>query len=308
VSAAAAISPARRARHRVRTLVFERPGVYLPFARRKYPGPSPAVIGPETDLVIDGYFRSANTFAVYAFQLSQDRPVRLAHHLHAPAQLIMAARTGIPALLLLREPQGAILSELLYDDVALPDALVAYARFYSCLLPYLDSFVVGEFAQVTSDFGAVIRRLNARFSTSFGEFRHDEENARECLALMRLRARSEVLHGFESGVVTRDELRRELPALERKPRPPELRDAWVPSQQRSRAKAALAEQWLSPRLVRLRDRAQLVYEQVRKASMPPPPILSDSKGQQIGLLTTRNPKSHAGRVRWQIMRSYIRRQ
>lgn len=248
-------------------MVFERPGVYLPFARWKYPGPSPAVIGPETDLVIDGYFRSANTFAVYAFQLSQHKPVRLAHHLHAPAQLIMAARNGIPALLLLREPRGAILSELLYDDVALPDALVAYARFYTSLFPYLDSFVVGEFAQVTSDFGAVIHRLNARFGTSFGEFRHNEAAARECLTLVRQRGTSsEVLLGFESGVVTRDEMRRELPLLERKPTPPELREAWVPSQQRSRAKAALLEQWLSPSLTRLRNRAESVYEQVRSVS------------------------------------------
>lgn len=268
---AAAISPARRVRHRVRTLVFEHPAVYLPFARRKYRGPSPAVIGPETDLVIDGYFRSANTFAVYAFQLSQDRPVRLAHHLHAPAQLVMAARKGIPALLLLREPQGAILSELLYDNVALPDALVAYARFYTCLLPYLDSFVVGEFTQVTSDFGAVIRRVNAHFGTNFGEFRHDEQSANECLALMRQRGTSsKVILGFESGVITREEMRRELPALEREPKPPELREAWVPSQQRSSAKTALTEQWLSPGLTRLRDRAQFVYERVRSAAVPPP--------------------------------------
>lgn len=265
------ISVKRRIRHRARTRVFEYPAVYLPFARRKYPGPSPAVIGPETDLVIDGYFRSANTFSVYAFQLSQDRPVRLAHHLHAPAQLIMAARSGVPALLLLREPRDAILSELIYDDVALPDALVAYARFYTCLLPYLDSFVVGEFTQVTSDFGAVIRRLNVLSGTSFGEFRHDEESVRECLALIRHRGTSsEVLLGFESGVIAREEMRREIPVLERTPKPPELREAWVPSQERSRAKAALMEQWLSPRLARLRDRAQGVYEQIRPASVPAP--------------------------------------
>lgn len=274
MNTATAISPGRRMRHRARTMVFEYPAIYLPFARRKYPGPSPAVIGPETNLVIDGYFRSANTFAVYAFQLSQERPVRLAHHLHAPAQLIMAARSGIPALLLLRQPRDAILSELLYDDVALPDALVAYSRFYTSLVRYLDSFVIGEFTQVTGDFGAVIRRLNDRFGTSFGEFRHCEATARECLALVRQRgSMSDVLFGFESGVITREHLRRELPALERKPKPPELREAWVPSEERSRAKAALLEQWLSPGLASLRDRAQFVYEQVRSASVSPPEVI-----------------------------------
>jgi hypothetical protein len=270
MSTATAISPARRMRHRARTMVFEYPAVYLPFARRKYRGPSPAVIGPETELVIDGYFRSANTFAVYAFQLSQDRLVRLAHHLHAPAQLIKAARSGIPALLLVRQPRDAILSELIYDDVALPDAMVAYSRYYSSLLPYLDSLVVGEFTQVTSDFGAVIRRLNARFGTSFVEFRHSEASTRECLALVRQRGSSDVLLSFETGVITREELSRELSALERKTKPPELREAWVPSQERTRAKAALLEQWLNPGLARLRDRTQFVYEQVRSAAVPTP--------------------------------------
>src|SRR6266702_5655357 len=104
---------ARRARHRVRARVCEYPGLYLPFARHKYPGPSPEVISSVTEFVIDGYTRSASTFAVYALQLSQDKPVRLAHHLHAPAQLIRAARRGVPALVLIRESQGAILSKLI---------------------------------------------------------------------------------------------------------------------------------------------------------------------------------------------------
>jgi hypothetical protein len=118
-------------------------------------------------------------------------------------------------------------------------------------------------------FGAVIRRLNARFGTSFGEFRHSEASTRECLALVRQRGTlSDVLLGFESGVITREELSRELPALERTSKPPELREAWVPSQERSRAKTALLEQWLSPGLARLRDRTQFVYERVRSAAVP----------------------------------------
>jgi hypothetical protein len=146
----------RRARHRLRTRVSELPGLYLPFARHKYPGPSPEVISSATEFVIDGYTRSASTFAVYALQLAQPTPVRLAHHLHAPAQLVEAARAGVPALAVIREPQGAILSQLIREpDVALRDALVAYARFYERLLPYRDRFVVADFEEVTKDFGAV---------------------------------------------------------------------------------------------------------------------------------------------------------
>jgi len=259
--AASSVPLIRRARHRLRTHVCEHPAIYLPFARRKYPGPSPQVISSRTQLLIDGYTRSATTFAVYALQLSQDTPVRVAHHLHAPAQFIEAARRGIPALLLIREPQGAILSQLIREPgVTGHDALVAYSRFHTCLLPYRDTFVVGEFEEVTHDFGRVVRRLNLRFGTSFIEFANTEANRRLCLEFIELRGTlSSTLLGFESGEVTRDELRRQLPAVARGARQLERRDAWIPSEDRERAKAALREQWLKPSLAKLRDRAQLVY-------------------------------------------------
>ena len=55
---------------------------------------------------------------------------------------------------LIREPQGAVLSQLIQEpDVALQDALFAYARFYERLMPYRPSFGIGEFRQVTGAFG-----------------------------------------------------------------------------------------------------------------------------------------------------------
>jgi len=239
----------------------------MPFARWKYRGHSPEVLSSETELVIDGYFRSANTFSVHAFQLSQEKPVRLAHHLHAPAQLKVAARRGVPVLLLLRKPEGAILSELLYDNVALPDALDAYTRFYTSLLPYLDSFVIGEFEQVTNDFGSVIRQLNARFGTSFTEFKHTDETARECFDLMNYRGTlSEIVYGFESGVISAEELRRQLPELARQPQEERFRQAWIPSEDRARLKPALREQYLDPSRAEGRARAESVYRQVLAAA------------------------------------------
>jgi hypothetical protein len=266
-SVAPTISPLRRVRHRARTQVFEYPAIYLPFARRKYRGHSPEVINADTELVIDGYFRSANTFSVHAFQLSQEKPVRLAHHLHAPAQLITAARRGIPALLLLRNPDGAIISELLYDNVALPDALDAYTRFYTCLLPYLESFVVGEFEQVTHDYGTVIRRINARFGTNFTEFNHTDDAVRECFELMNYRGTmSETVFAFESGIISPGELRRQLPDLALLPQLPQLRQAWIPSGDRARSSPALHERLLDPGMARRRARAQAVYRQVLTAA------------------------------------------
>lgn len=248
----------------LRTRVCEHPAIYLPLARRKYPGPSPQVIGPQTQLVIDGYTRSATTFAVYAFQLAQPERVRIAHHLHAPAQLIQAARRGIPALVVIREPEGAILSQLVQEPhVALRDALGAYARFYSCLLPYRRHLVAGEFTQVTKDFASVIPRLNERFGTSFADFVPTEAAIQECFELIRERPGlleladdSRIQLEFESGLVTLDELRSER---RRRAQPLPTRDNWIPSAQREARKAALREQWLHPTLAPLRERAQRIY-------------------------------------------------
>lgn len=254
------VSPVRRARHVLRTRVSEHPRLYLPFARYKYPGPSPEVISRDTELVIDGYTRSATTFAVYALQLSQPRPVRLAHHLHAPAQLIEAALTAVPALVLIREPEGAILSQLIREPhVALADALVSYARFYARVLPYRRQFVVADFAEVTRDFGAVVRRLNTRYGTSFAEFQPTEANVREVFELIKQRpALSKTQLGFESGVVTLAELRSWQKAAGQQILH-DAPEAWMPSAERDREKEALREQWLRPDLATARERAEAIY-------------------------------------------------
>jgi hypothetical protein len=258
----------RRVRHRLRTRFSEYPTLYLPFARHKYPGPSPEVISSATELVIDGYTRCASTFAVYALQLAQPVPIRLAHHLHAPAQLAAAARAGVPALAVIREPRGAVLSQLVREpDVALRDALIAYARFYERLLRYRDRLVTADFEDVTKDFGAVTRRVNDKFGTAFAEFEPTEQNTSRCFELIKLRGTlSPVLLGFESGTVTAEDLLPEVAALSRRPaqapqRPGTGAEAWVPSQDRDRSKAALREQWDQPALALLRQRAEWAYNE-----------------------------------------------
>jgi hypothetical protein len=261
----------RRARHQLRTRFTEYPSLYLPFARYKYPGPSPEVISSATELVIDGYTRCASTFAVYALQLAQPVPVRLAHHLHAPAQLVAAARAGVPALAVIREPRGALLSQLIREpDVALRDALIAYTRFYQRLLPYRDRLVVADFEEVTKDFGAVTRRVNDRFGTTFGEFEPSKQNTQRCFELIKLRGTlSPVLLGFESGTVTPEDLLPEVAALTRQRQAQAagaglVAETWVPSAERERSKAALREQWAQPALSLLRDRALWAYDEFRR--------------------------------------------
>jgi hypothetical protein len=102
-----------------------------------------------------------------------------------------------------------------------------------------------------------------RFGTDFAEFVPTEPNVQRCFELISYRdSLSATLLGFESGLVTWEELRRELPVLERR-RASAGPAAWIPSQERERAKAALREQWLRADLKRLRQLAERAYRTFR---------------------------------------------
>jgi len=75
----------------------------FPWAAERFVLPAGSRITGETEVVIDGFPRSGNTFAVVAFRQAQSRRVSVAHHGHVPALAIEAHRRGVPALVLIRE-------------------------------------------------------------------------------------------------------------------------------------------------------------------------------------------------------------
>src|SRR5262245_23802891 len=173
----------RRARRRLRGWLGQHPALYLPLAggfRRAFDGSRKAV-SRETEVVIEGFPRCGNSFAFAAFSLAQPRPVRIAHHLHAPAQIIAGAKHGIPTVVLIRRPDDAVVSLLLRKpDWEADEAYAEYVRFYATILPHRERFVVASFEQVVADFAPVVRRLNRRFGTAFVKFQHTPENVQRC--------------------------------------------------------------------------------------------------------------------------------
>ena len=160
---------------------MQRGRFYLGYSSLKVPE---RTLGHRTQIVIEGPRRSGNTFAVAAFELAQPNPVVVAHHRHAGVHVVGGVRRGLPALVLVREPQDAVLSYVLYERgrITVRQALRAYARFFEDVLPYLDGVVVATFESVTSDFGRVVRAVNDRFGTDFAVFEHTAENVERCFA------------------------------------------------------------------------------------------------------------------------------
>jgi len=133
-------------------------------------------VGPETEFVLDGFQGTANSFAARAFKWAQQTPVHMAHHLHAPAQIIKAVKQDIPTLVTLRNPGDAVASLMSRWTYVTPQqGLRSYTRFYRKIEPYTERMVISPFDQTTQHLDIVFGAVNDRFETDFDVFDHSQE-------------------------------------------------------------------------------------------------------------------------------------
>jgi hypothetical protein len=165
-----------RIKYSVMTRLAPYPSLAVPLARLRGEG---ELVDSRTDLVVESYPRSASSFAIAAFRLAQEpRSLRVAHHTHASGHVIAGIRLGIPALVLIREPEGAVVSSRIRHPArTYTDLLRGFCAFYEPLVPHRGDLVVGTFDEVIGgELGAITRRLNARFGTTYAEFEPTQEN------------------------------------------------------------------------------------------------------------------------------------
>ena len=231
----------RRALYEVKTIVAQYPSLALRVAKRRHGFP----VDRRTEIVIEGFPRSGNTFAYTAFLMAQPKPVRAAGRVHAPAQLLAAARWDIPGIVLIRHPEEAVPSFVIrHPQIEIRQAMRGWLRFYQPLLPHLDRLVVGTFEQVTTDFGKVIGRVNDRFGTAFALFEHTEENVRRCWEAIDRDYRTRVGAGDEfDRIVAR------------------------PSEAREHAREQIARRYSAPELESARRKLLTVWERFSAAAV-----------------------------------------
>ena len=129
-----------------------------------------------TDVCMDGFQRSGNTLATYALWRSNPE-CRVAHHLHAAADVGRAVERGIPTVVLIREPSMAIASLIAYQGMAMHVrlGLESYIAFHRDLVPLRDGFAVCPFDELVADPGLPISLLNDRFGLDLLKLRLDDE-------------------------------------------------------------------------------------------------------------------------------------
>ncbi|HKX33866.1 MAG TPA: hypothetical protein VJP03_00850 [Actinomycetota bacterium] len=165
-----------RIKYSVMTRLAPYPSLAVPLARLRGEG---ELVDSRTDLVVESYPRCASSFAIAAFRLAQEpRSLRVAHHTHASGHVIAGIRLGVPALVLIREPEGAVVSSRIRHPArTYADLLRGFCAFYEPLVPHRGDLVVGTFDEVIGgELGAITRRLNARFGTTYAEFEPTQEN------------------------------------------------------------------------------------------------------------------------------------
>jgi hypothetical protein len=168
---------------RARSCLGRHPALYYTLCRVKKTDRDLRVT-KATNFVLEGYPRCANTFAAWLMH-SRHPEVKLAHHVHVPAQVIAGVRRNLPVCVLIRNPADAVASFLVYSSGVSPDAALAdYLSFYTAILPYQDDYVLADFDEVTKDFGAVLGRVNGKFGTEFNASPVTSEESEKMFRLM----------------------------------------------------------------------------------------------------------------------------
>lgn len=174
----------RRRLRDCRTVISYRP-MFLPLILRLTPRGVSRRIDERTDVVIEGFPRSGNTFAAAALRQANGHSLRVASHVHTPSQIVVAVRRSLPTLVVVRRPDHSVRSLLAAAPHVRPGtAIKEWIAHYRHIWPYRDRFVVADFSQVIDDFGMVTKRLNHRFGTALALFEDSPAARREVDELM----------------------------------------------------------------------------------------------------------------------------
>jgi hypothetical protein len=147
------------------------PAAYCALMRRRHP--EWLLVTSDSDIVIEGYQSSGNTFARKAMAHANPT-VRIASHAHSWAHVAQGVRRGKPVVVLLREPREVIASHVVrmrLEDLDLE--IERYIGFYRGVEPLAARVVLAPFAVTTTRFGDVIRAVNQKFGRSFIPFPDD---------------------------------------------------------------------------------------------------------------------------------------
>lgn len=152
-------------------------------------------IDRHTDLVVEGFPRSGNTYAALGVTAAQEAPIRIVSHAHVPAQVKRAVRLGVPTLVVVRQPEDAVCSMAVADSHHRAKDLLRYWNQYHAQIERVrEGVVIAPFERVVSDLGGVIEDLNLRFDLALDRFDDADDAARRAV-FIAIEDKQRAVHG-----------------------------------------------------------------------------------------------------------------
>lgn len=141
------------------------------------------LITPRHHITLEGFPRSANSFALRAFLYCNGgtRYWAIGTHTHRHAQVTLSVRWNIPTLVVIRNPREAIVSLMSFfiqsgrTQASQPEqfsgflrsSLRYYIRYHQQIEKLGHHIVISDFPVTTKHFDNVIHGINSKFGTNF---------------------------------------------------------------------------------------------------------------------------------------------
>ena len=128
-------------------------------------------VSRNTDLVVEGFPRSGNTFLYSLIVAATRSDARIAHHTHGVAAFRLASRWKIPCVIVVREPAPAVASLCRRHPGLAPETgWRRYVVYHESLLEMAEELVIVDFRNLVSDPVRVLSALDECFG---GALLHD---------------------------------------------------------------------------------------------------------------------------------------
>jgi hypothetical protein len=134
-------------------------------SKMKYPR---TTFSSSTEITMDGFQRSGNSFATYQF-MTKNKTLNIAHHRHINTQIIFSAQNKIPTIVFIRDPIDAIISAFFVQESAVPLEIIirSWINFYEPILRYKNEIIISDFKNTINNFDQIIYQLNKKYDSNF---------------------------------------------------------------------------------------------------------------------------------------------
>lgn len=130
------------------------------------------LVNNSTDIVIEGFPRSGNTFATACFA-SANSNSNIARHHHCISQLKEGLKRKIPTIALIRSPRDSIISFLIRrPEIKASFVINEYLVFYNYVKSYYDSLLIIEFDKLIKSHTFILEILEERYPQKFNTNNH----------------------------------------------------------------------------------------------------------------------------------------